>query len=256
MPRWAWAARGAPSNRSQASQVCTQGRLGRVPMQCSGAKRSVLVILSAYLRARPSPEHESTHQRPVERGRHGIFQPPFNGAGAPPLSSSFVTSLLRTLLVVLLALPSIALPPGVTLEWCLCRSPACGCTDLDERADAFLKSEDTCCTDHSASGTTEVAGECCCSSDVPADPQDDRSEGGSLESSSCPCCQSVDIGYFEPGLEPAEPLPQIAPPIALARPAASPARALRSEGRFVANRAPPGVVRPAGLLPGTLPLLC
>lgn len=147
-----------------------------------------------------------------------------------------MVSFLRTLLAVLLALPAVAIPPGMTLEWCLCSRSACCSPDRGADDDACAEVEVTCC------GT-------------PIAPCDDRSDGETLEKSSCPSCQSVDVEPFEPGLESAKASLEIAPPAAIAQRAEPPAPMLSRVVAFVASRAPPGAVRPAGLLPGAQPLL-
>ncbi|MEM9382013.1 MAG: hypothetical protein AAGB93_18805 [Planctomycetota bacterium] len=159
-----------------------------------------------------------------------------------------MVSFLRTLLVVLLALPAIALPPGVTLEWCLCWNADCchgdlGAADPSQDADA--------CCEH-------LGGGACCGGAPSAQgdgPGEEPTEQDSACGTSCPSCHSLEAGEFEPGLQSATASLAIPALAAVARRADPPVVTLSRVGRYVAGRAPPGAVRPAGLLPGTLPLL-
>lgn len=148
-----------------------------------------------------------------------------------------MVSLLRTLLVVLLALPAVALPPGVSLEWCRCWNVDCGCS-IFEDADAV-----------SASGS---ATSCDCER---KSQRDERPMRVDVEGTSCPSCPSLEAGDFEPGLESAKAVASLGPLACAEHRTGPPSATLLHVTRFVSGRAPPGSVRPPGLLPGTQPLL-
>ena len=153
-----------------------------------------------------------------------------------------MTSFVRTLLVVLLALPATALPPGVTLEWCLCWTAECCCDDHEE---APLD----------AAPCREHLGDASCCGGAPAVPSDEPEEDDVAQRTSCPSCHSLEAGDVELGLESTTASLDAAPLAVFVRLAESRVVTLSRAFRFVAGRAPPGAVRPAGLLPGTLPQL-
>lgn len=142
-----------------------------------------------------------------------------------------VTTALRLHLLLLLTLPALLVPRGLELGWCLC--------SVAERAG--------CCA-HVEEAPARSTG-CCAVEDHDSTP---RAESrGALD---CPGCRSIELEDFEEFLvTPAAP--------ELPTPALVTGGAERETAVTVASRAfraplraPPGAVRPPGLLPGTAPL--
>ena len=132
-----------------------------------------------------------------------------------------MTSFLRTFLILLLALPAATLPQGMSLDWCLCLEPQAAC-----------------------------CGVTCCETQVPS-PDQPEADQGTLD---CAGCHTIEVDPFEPGLESEGfVLPRLVPAfvgvVILTAPVQITSASLQGSGR-----APPGVVRPTGLLPGVLPL--
>lgn len=141
-----------------------------------------------------------------------------------------MASSLRTLLILILAIPSVALPQGLPLDWCLCPGVLGSNTGP------------SCCAPS------------CCQTTCCEAPDSDPLGGREACDEDCEGCHSIEVDRVDPGIEPQEPeLPAFvlvrlrgaadALPVVHAR------RVVHADGR-----APPGAVRPPGLWPGVLPL--
>jgi hypothetical protein len=132
-----------------------------------------------------------------------------------------VTSFLRTLLILLLAIPSAAVPQGMSLDWCLC-----------------IEAQSACC------GVT------CCEPETHAEVSSCAHQG----TPDCAGCHTIEVDPFELGLESEGfVLPPIVPTFIGTVIEHAPVQ-ITPTSLFGSGRAPPGVVRPTGLLPGVLPL--
>ena len=133
-----------------------------------------------------------------------------------------MTSFLRTFLILLLALPAAALPQGMSLDWCLCMEPQAAC-----------------------------CGVTCCESEAPPADSPCANQG----TPDCAGCHTIEVDPFQPGLESEgfvlPPIVPICRGVVMPRPSAH----VTPSSPQGSGRAPPGVVCPAGLLPGVLPLL-